>query len=389
LVVVVALAGCGRLGFQDRSATSDGDTDSAGTADVALPVTGWTRVSAGDETTCGIDKSRAYCWGRGSNNEIGDGNATNRPSPTEVALPTGSVTDIVQGEGHGCAVVDDAVYCWGLAAIGNGNPTAATPRKVTLSSGVTSISAGGGFACATAGGNLYCWGDDPSGALGNGAAGATLVPQRITLPASAVAVDAGNDHAMAMISDGRVYVWGHNDNGVFGNGPTAPASSDVPVEITSISGTLPVLAGWHACVLVAGAVSCWGTGTRGELGDGQMMDRPTPGFVTGMMSGVTALAVGGGPVNHDATCAVNGGAATCWGSGIYGRLGTGTMSDQSLPQPVQSLPADIVELALGFEHTCARSSDGSVRCWGRGDLGQLGDGQSANSLTPVDVPLPP
>jgi alpha-tubulin suppressor-like RCC1 family protein len=76
------------------------------------------------------------------------------------------------------------------------------------------------------------------------------------------------------------------------------------------------------------------------------------------------------------------------GTGANGRLGTGNTSDQTTPQPVQNLPGDVVELALGFEHTCARSSDGTMRCWGRGDLGQLGDGDGADSLTPVVVPLP-
>jgi alpha-tubulin suppressor-like RCC1 family protein len=383
------MCACGRFGFEPR-ATPDAGLGSGGLDGDGAIAAGWTRVAAGAETTCGIYKSRAYCWGRGTNNEIGDGNGVDQRMPSEVALPAGTVTDVSQGEGNACAVVDDALYCWGAAAIGNGTPSSATPKLVSgLPANVTSLSAGGRFACAVVSSSLYCWGDDPSGANGNGAGGLSLVPQMVALPSQAVGVDAGNDHTMALVSDGRVFVWGHNDNGVFGNGSTSsPATSEVPVETTAVTGTLPSLGGWDACALAGGGVTCWGTGTRGELGDGQMVDRAVAGPVTGMTSGVTVLAVGGGPINHDAACAARAGVVSCWGTGTNGRLGTGNTSDQTTPQPVQNLPGDVVELALGFEHTCARSSDGTMRCWGRGDLGQLGDGDGADSLTPVVVPLP-
>lgn len=37
-----------------------------------------------------------------------------------------------------------------------------------------------------------------------------------------------------------------------------------------------------------------------------------------------------------------------------------------------------VELALGSQHSCARRENGEVRCWGRGQEGQLGDGLEAH-----------
>lgn len=388
LVLLATLVGCGRLDFA-RLATPDGNSPSGDASDGAV-ASGWTRIAAGEETTCGIYKSRAYCWGRGTNNEIGDGNATNRPRPTQVALPAGTVTDIVQGEGHGCAIVDDAVYCWGLAAVGNGTMSSATPVHVTLASNVTSISAGGQFACAVASGTVSCWGVDTSGALGNGAGNDSFVPNQVTLPMAAVSVECGNDHAMALLVNGAVYVWGHNDNGIFGNGSTTtPTSSQTAIAMGAVTGVQPQVAGWSACANLGGDVLCWGRGAEGELGNSQFNDSGSQVQVTGLSTGVTALATNGGPTNQDASCAVKGGAVSCWGEGIFGRLGNGLLTNQSSPQPVQNLPADIVELALGFEHSCARSSDGTVRCWGRGDLGQLGDGMSMSSLVPVVVPLPP
>ena len=387
LFVLAALSACGRLDFETTRVTTDGAMDSPGDAPPGMM--GWSHIAAGSETTCGIYKDRAYCWGSGTNNEIGDGGGVNRPSPTAVALPAGKVTQITEGEGHGCAVVDGAAYCWGNNAIGNGQPTSALPAAVSLPATITSISAGGGFVCAVASGSVYCWGQDPAGALGNGAGGASSSPQAVTLPASALSVDAGNDHVMALLADGSLYVWGHNDAGCYGTGSTSPTSSDVPVPSPAVTGTQPSLAGWHACALSAGAATCWGMGTSGELGDGLSQDSASPVTPTGMGTGVSVIAAGGGPTNHDISCAIVGGKVSCWGNGFDGRLGTGNSSNAATPQVVVGLPINAVELAIGFEHTCALASDGTVRCWGRGDLGQLGDGNSANSLSPVVVPLPP
>ncbi|HSD90073.1 MAG TPA: hypothetical protein VLB44_21225 [Kofleriaceae bacterium] len=360
------------------------DVDSSGTL-------GWSHVAAGAETTCGIYKGRAYCWGRGTNNEIGDGAGVDRPSPTLVALPAGTVSQITHGEGHGCAVVDGAAYCWGIGAIGNGQPSSALPAAVSLPATITSISAGGGFACAVASGTVYCWGQDPAGALGNGAGGPSDSPQLVTLPAStsAVSVDAGNDHVMALLADASLYVWGHNDAGCYGTGSTSPTTSDVPVPTGAVTGVLPSLAGWHACALVNGGAKCWGMGSSGELGDGLQQDSASPVTPMAMGSGVTLVATGGGPTNVDISCAVASGQLSCWGNGTAGRLGTGNTAIAITPKPVLGFSGTAVELAIGFEHTCARASDGTVQCWGRGDLGQLGDGNKTNSFSPVVVPLPP
>src|SRR3990172_3894490 len=58
---------------------------------------------------------------------------------------------------------------------------------------------------------------------------------------------------------------------------------------------------------------------------------------------------------------------------------TGTFSDAT------TSPLSNATIAAGGNHTCALLASGSVQCWGWNGNGQLGDGSTANSLTPVAV----
>ena len=76
----------------------------------------------------------------------------------------------------------------------------------------------------------------------------------------------------------------------------------------------------------------------------------------------------------------------CWGNNGYGQLGDGTTTDSSTPVAV-SLPAGrtATALALGSYHSCAILDDGSIQCWGRNSYGQLGDGTTTNSNIPEQL----
>ena len=87
------------------------------------------------------------------------------------------------------------------------------------------------------------------------------------------------------------------------------------------------------------------------------------------------------------TCAVlSEGTVKCWGSGSSGQLGDGsTTSTQSTPVSVSSISTATSVSAKG-PHTCAVLSGGTVKCWGYGNYGQLGDGSTTSTQsTPVGV----
>ncbi|MBW2263463.1 MAG: hypothetical protein JRG91_15970 [Deltaproteobacteria bacterium] len=156
----------------------------------------------------------------------------------------------------------------------------------------------------------------------------------------------------------------------------------VGTSTSTFSGASQVTAGfYHTCAIVGSGLSCWGYSSDGQLGDGSTTRSFSPVSVTGLSSGVVHVGAG---MSH--TCAaVSGGAVKCWGNNSDGQIGNGTSGTDVLS------PADVVGLSGadqvcgGFYHSCARLTSGQVRCWGRNTYGELGNGTSTRSLTPVGV----
>jgi alpha-tubulin suppressor-like RCC1 family protein len=308
--------------------------------------------------------------------------------PADAAV--GTAVAITAGYDHSCLITGGgrAARCWGdnsKGQLGNGSTVGqAAPVSVSgLSSKTASIDAGVQFTCAlTTGGGVKCWGQNGSGQTGSGAAFGTIVtkPANVAGLGSGVSrIAVGAAHACALTTGGAVRCWGSDSRGALGNGDPL-ASSNVPVQVSGLSaGVVSVTTGYvHSCALLSsGEVRCWGYNAYGQVGDGTIIDRSTPVTVPGL-SGVTAIVAGG--YN---TCARDASGWRCWGEGTAGQLGDGLATDSLVPVAVSGL-APSADLNGGAYHMCAIDS-GTPSCWGSNIRGELGDGSTTNRSVPTPV----
>lgn len=88
-----------------------------------------------------------------------------------------------------------------------------------------------------------------------------------------------------------------------------------------------------------------------------------------LISGLSGASLIGAGYYH--TCAIVSGAVECWGTGSSGQLGDGTTSNSSTPVTAVGI-STATALAGGAAHSCAALNDGTVKCWGYNSQGQTG-----------------
>jgi len=283
----------------------------------------------------------------------------------------------------------------------------------------------GDHACGLRGdGTVWCWpltgsGGNTSGDLGNGMVGgtgtvgvATQVLVASGTPLTSVAhLSTASDTfytfpTCAIRTDKTVWCWGFStaevqSDGLFQGSLGSNASSPFAIPIASgpspDGGAYPVLMAdqvsvglRHACVLLAGKVSCWGDNVSGNLADGDptLAFQPYPvAVVPGMGLPATVDSIGCG---FDFTCALASGSVWCWGTDGWKQMANPSVPDQvcnsnyceQAPVPVQqSLPdggtsqtpdaggdqdplTAITKIVVGYQFACALNGSGNLWCWG-------------------------
>ena len=367
-----------------------------------------TTLATGGESTCVIlDNGSVSCWGPNNYGQLGNGNYSSSLSPSLVnSLGEGrTAVAISNGDGFSCAILDNgSVSCWGLnnrGQLGDGtNFDRITPTQTSnLGSGRTAvaISSGSSHTCVILDdGSVSCWGKNDAGQLGDGTKNERNIPgqtsslSNINFGRTAIAISSGMAHSCAILDDGSVSCWGGNWLNQLGDETTN--EQNTPTQTSSLGNgrtAVGISSGdTHNCALLDdGTVSCWGWNGEGQLGDGTTVERDAPTQTEGFGSGILAVSIFAGGTH---TCALlDDSFVSCWGSGDYGKLGTGGINDEHTPTKMDyqifGTGRTAVALSLSSMHTCAILDDGSISCWGYGDSGLIGDGKR---IVEQKVPTP-
>ncbi len=427
--VLLSLASCGGGGGNGGGGNGGGGNGGGGNGGGGSTVlTGVTAISTGSRHTCVLHNTAgdgetevlaAQCWGSNSHGLLGNGRSgisNDSAVPVPVMGLDSGVDVISAGSAYNCAVHKGIAKCWGdnnARQLGNGsrasesepkevlqtaadNSDTANPiAEVKLGSGVTAIAAGGEHTCALQGGAAWCWGLNNDGQLGHGTLVSSGVAKQLsTLTSKVTAITVGSNHTCALhniavegASEALVVAkcWGGNSFGQLGDGTRTVVGVNndrkVPVEVVQSttpevklgSGVTAIDAGdQHTCVIQGGVVKCWGRNLNGQLGNGSSgssNDSPLPVQVMVLTSDVNAKISAG----DQHTCALQGGAARCWGNNDDGQLGRDSSSSVSnnIPAEVRGLDSGVDVISAGSAYNCA-VQDGSAICWGSNFRSKLG-----------------
>ncbi|MBT5735293.1 MAG: hypothetical protein HOI28_00415, partial [Euryarchaeota archaeon] len=313
-------------------------TNSLGTGRTAVA------LSSGVSHTCAIlDNGLVSCWGDGTNGRLGNGGTSQQTSPTLTSsLGTGrTAVAISSGMYHTCAILDNGeVSCWGSGGngrLGNGDTSDKNTPTLTssLGTGRTAIAIASGFAhtCAILdNGATSCWGVGSVGRLGNGGTSNQNLPtptSSLGVGRTAVAISGGMFHTCVILDNGSVSCWGDGANGRLGNGGTSVQTSPILTSSLGTGRTAVAISagGSHTCaILDNGATSCWGVGFNGQLGNGGTSNQNSPTLISNPGVSRTAVAVASGEYH---TCAILDDASMkCWGTDSNGQLGNGATNVQ-------------------------------------------------------------
>jgi alpha-tubulin suppressor-like RCC1 family protein len=366
-----------REGSVQLTATVNGVTGAATATVTPAAVSEWR------EHACfvGVDGS-AWCWGRGGNGELGNGDRAGSPVPVRVAHAA-TFARVSAGASHSCGVTTAGeAWCWGLGAdgqLGSGaTDTRAAPTRVSDASAWRTISAGGRHTCGiTAGGDTRCWGAAGFGQVGHGSTVSVTTPVPPQGGLHFQQVSAGARHSCGLTADGRAWCWGDNRDGQLGDGTTQGRAAPVPV-LTDVRFTDVSAGARHSCaVALDGRPYCWGDNRQGQLGNGTLAPSVVPSAVASAPGfRLARVAAGGG---H--SCGIGPtGVVHCWGAGQFGQLGNGGQLLSG--NPVEVGVALFDQLLLGNAHSCGVSQAGTALCWGLNVFGQLGTGDFRDRTRP-------
>lgn len=256
-----------------------------------------------------------------------------------------------------------------------------TPAVASAPLPFVQVTVGSGHTCSVTNTNrAYCWGRNEGGQLGDGTTTGRTAPRAVAGGLRFRIVSAGDDYTCGITTDDRAYCWGSDVYGTLGNGPSVGHTLRPGRIVGGVRFRQLRTGSTHTCgVSTANVAYCWGDNSSGQLGIGSGSGTEEP--VRVKTGGLVFRQVHAGAGHSCGLTQDN--KVWCWGRNDLGQLGDGTQANRLAPVPVAG-GLSFTQLSLGSFHTCGVTTNQVAYCWGRNAY-TIGDGTAINRLTPTRV----
>lgn len=346
------------------------------------PKTRWVDLSIESEFGCAVERTGSvYCWGRGPAAEMKLREIPEQPDQNSPPYynnrawgPASRIEHIHDARAlstsnsRACAIVEGGrIRCWGAVRWGSQHV-----YDVAELTGAVALEVGDGESCAALeDGSLWCWGAEDFG-----------VPKRRL--SGAIAMSVRDGLACGLTANGEVLCWGqtirdwHRYDKQFNQPQAQPPSpspgskqagapkpppkiddSELPdqLEVGRFRGATDLrISGWNnLCVLRQdGRVVCSSRDLLSLL-RGEELDMK-------VVEGASEISQLETTRSHSCARTLDG-RVLCWGRNVYGQLGDGSSTTRETAEPVAEL-AGTVDLSLVDDFSCAATNKDEIRCWG-------------------------
>jgi len=368
---------------------------------------GITAIAGGSGHTLALNSSgNVIAWGINDYGNIGDG-STNTHLTAVAVTGLANVTKIAAGSFYSVALdASGKIYTWGWNFTGQLGVDrlyqSKRPRRViNLSNQIDIAASGSGVVVRTTNGLLQTWGGDMRLLLGYGREIFSSVPLSVTGLPAVQSISGIGSGFLALDNSGEVWTWSRQNyfgskwgiSHVCASGAVAPCSaflsnvSKLPENGVGLTGMV---------IKDDGTLWAWG---KSYLGDGTLNEGTTPQPVCApgtlapcqiYLGKVKSVALGA----VHSVALLQDGTVWSWGDNSLGQLGSGDTVESLLPRPVcavgESAPCahyltDVVDISAGEYFSSAVKANGSVVSWGLNSVGNLGNGTTTKSNVPVQV----